>query len=124
MINKTISEFGKKMKFDNLVFNDDHVIHLELETIGDLFIEDTPPHLLMYLTKELENPSLKIYQKSLMLCHYKQKNPYPTYTGLYEENKLSFLIRIPNEEISQSNLEKAVLFLNKLHEQIANINKS
>lgn len=111
------------MEFDDLSFNEDHIIHLELETIGDLFIEDTPPYLLIYLTKELENPSLKIYQKALTLCHYRQKNPYPTYTGLYEDNKLSFLIRIPNSEISESNLEKAVLFLNKLHEQIANINK-
>lgn len=124
MINKTISEFGKKMEFNDLSFNEDHIIHLELDTIGDLFIEDTPPYLLVYLIKKLENPSLKIYQKALTLCHYRQKNPYPTYTGLYEDDSLSFLIRIPYEEISESNLEKAILFLNKLHEQITNINKS
>lgn len=124
MINKTISEFGKKMQFNNLSFNEDHLIHLELESIGDLFIEEAPSHLVIYLSKELENPGLNVYKKALTLCHYRQKNPYPTYTGLYEENKLSFLIRMPNEEISESNLEKAILFLNKLHEQITNINKS
>lgn len=83
-----------------------------------------PPHLLIYLTKQIENLSLNVYQKALTLCHYKQKNPYPTYTGLYEDDKLSFLIRIPYEEISESNLEKAVLFLIKLQEQITTINKA
>ena len=124
MINTTISEFGKILKFDNLSFNEDHIIHLELKSIGDLFIEDSPPYLLMYLSTQCENLSSKTYQKALTLCHYKQKNPYPTYTGLYEDNKLSFLIRIPYEEISESNLEKAVLFLIKLQNQITNINKT
>lgn len=118
MINKTISEFGKKMEFDDLSFNEDHIIHLQLETIGDLFLEDTPPYLLVYLTKQIDNLTSKEYQKALTLCHYKQKNPFPTYTGLYEDNSLSFLVRIPYEEISESNLEKAISFLNKLHEQI------
>jgi type III secretion system chaperone SycN len=124
MLNKTIKEFGKSMELSELEFNENHLIHLELETVGDLFIEDVPPYLLVYLTKSVENPSLNVYKKGLTLCHYKQRNPYPTYVGLYEENKLSFLVRIPYEEISESNLEKAVLFLNKLHEQVANINKS
>lgn len=123
MINKTITDFGKKMGFENLAFNEQHVIHLELETIGDLYLEEASPHLLIYLIKKIENPSLKVYQKALTLCHYKQKNPYPTYTGLYEEDKLAFLIKMPYEEISESNLEKSILFLNKLHEQIVNINK-
>lgn len=124
MINKTISDFGKKMELEDLSFNENKIIHLELETVGDLFMEDTPPYLLMYLIREIENPSLKTFENALMLCHYKQKNPYATYAGLYEDNKLSFLVRIPYEEISESNLEKAVLFLNKLHEQIANVNKA
>lgn len=118
MIHKTISDFGKKMGFDDLAFNDNNVIHLELETIGDLYLEESPPYLLMYLTKKIENPSLKAYQEALTLCHYKQKNPYPTYAGLYEEDNLVFLIRIPHEQISESTIEKGISFLNKLHEQI------
>lgn len=123
MINKTIHNFGTKMGFEDLAFNENNVIHLELESIGDLYLEDAAPYLLIYLIKKIENPSLKLYQRALTLCHYKQKNPYPTSTGLYEEDKLAFLIRIPYDEISESNLEKGILFLNKLHEQIANINK-
>lgn len=122
MINKTIDNFGKKMGFETLTFNEHKVIHLELETIGDLYLEDTVSHLLIYLIKKIENPSLKLYQKALTLCHYRQKNPYPTYTGLYEEDKLAFLFKIPYEEISESNLEKSIFLLNNLHEQIANIN--
>lgn len=121
MINKTINDFGKKMELDELSFNENNLIHLELDTVGDLFIEDAQPFLLMYLIKPLERPSLKTYQKALTLCHYKQKNPYPTHTGLLEDNKLAFLIRMPYEEISESNLEKAILFLNNLHEQTAKI---
>jgi type III secretion system chaperone SycN len=123
MINQTINNFGKKMGFENLAFNENNIIHLELESIGDLYLEDVARYLLIYLIKKIENPGLKVYQKALTLCHYKQKNPYPTYTGLYEDDKLAFLIRMPHEEISESNLEKSIFFLNKLHEQITNINK-
>lgn len=123
MINSTIDSFGKKMGFDDLGFNENNIIHLELESVGDLYLEDNAPFLLMYLIKKIENPSLKVYQKALTLCHYKQKNPYPIYTGLYEENQLVFLVRIPYEQISESELEKNILFLNNLQEQITNINK-
>jgi len=123
MIHQTINNFGKKMGFDDLAFNDDNVIHLELETIGDLYLEESPPYLLIYLIKKIENPSLKAYQEALTLCHYKQKNPYPTYTGLYENDNLVFLIRIPYAQISESNIEQNIAFLNKLHEQVAKINK-
>lgn len=123
MIQKTINDFGKKIGFDDLGFNENNVIHLELETIGDLYLEDNPPFLLMYLIKKIDNLDLKVYQKALTLCHYKQKNPYSTFTGLYEDDKLVFLIKIPYPQLSESNLEKAISFLNKLHEQITNINK-
>lgn len=123
MIPQIIDNFGKKMGFDDLTFNENNTIHLELETIGDLYIEDNPPFLLMYLIKKIENPSLKVYQKALTLCHYKQKNPYATFTGLYLEDQLAFLIKIPYESVSESELEKNILFLNNLHEQITNINK-
>lgn len=123
MIKSTIDSFGKKMGFDDLGFNENNVIHLELESVGDLYLEDNAPFLLMYLIKKIENPSLKVYQKALTLCHYKQKNLYPIYTGLYEENQLVFLVRIPYEQISESELEKNILFLNNLQEQITNINK-
>jgi type III secretion system chaperone SycN len=118
MIKKTIDDFGKKIGFEGLSFNENDVIHLELESIGDLYIENTSPRLLIYLIKKIENPSLKVYQEALTLCHYKQKNPYPTATGLYEEDKLAFLIRMPYEEVSESNLEKSIAFLNNLHEKI------
>lgn len=118
MINRTIKDFGNTLELKDLEFNENHLIHLDFQTIGDLYIEDTPPYLYMYLTKPLTNPSPTTYQKALLLCHFKQKNPYPTSVGLYEDNKLSFLLRIPYDEITESNLEKALLFLNKLHEQV------
>lgn len=124
MINTTISSFGKKLGFDDLSFNEDKVIHLEIETLGDLFIEDATPYLLVYLIKEIQDPSLKVYQKALTLCHYKQKNPYATHVALQDDNQIVFLVQMPHEEISESNLEKSILFLYKLHEQLANIDKS
>lgn len=123
MIKETIDSFGKKMGFDDLGFNENNIIHLELESVGELYLEDSTPFLLMYLIKKIDNPGIKVYQKALTLCHYKQKNLYPTYTGLYEENQLAFLVKIPYEQISESELEKNILFLNNLQEQITNINK-
>ncbi|PWU07414.1 MAG: hypothetical protein C5B43_00425 [Verrucomicrobia bacterium] len=123
MIQQTINNFGKKIGLDDLAFNENKIIHLTLETIGELYFEENPPHLLLYLIKKIENSDLKVYQKILTLCHFKQKNPYPTFAGLYENDNLAFLVKIPYEQISESNIEKSIAFLNKLHEQVADLNK-
>jgi len=112
------------MGLKDLKLNDDNVLQLTIESLGDFYVEDVPPYLLVYVVKELEKPALKTYKKALLLCHYRQKNPFMTSVGLFEEGgntKLIFLIRLPHSEITEVNLDKAIAFLNKLHTQISKI---
>lgn len=120
MLNQTIEEFGRSMGIDGMAFNDDKVVHLEVEGVGDLYLEDEASYLLLYIVKEVDSPSLKLYKKAFTLCHYRQKNPFSVQVGLHEDNKLTFLVKLPHEGINESNLEKAIEFLNKLHNQVIN----
>ena len=124
MLKQTIQEFGKNIGIEGLEFNEENVILLEVEGVGDLYLEEAGQDLIMYMTKEIENPSMEVYKKTLMLCHYRQKNPFTVHPSLYENNRLVFFIKIPHESITESNLEKGIQLLNKLHEQIKDINKA
>lgn len=121
MINATIASYGKKLGFNNLQFNNNHVVKLQIEKLGDLFLEDTPPNLCIYVAREFDKVDFKILTKALFLCHYKQKNPFTVFIGLQGENKLVFFIRLPHENTTEINIEKTIELLHRLHTQISQI---
>lgn len=124
MLKDTLLEFGKSMGINELALSQENIVHLSIENIGELYIEESQSDALVMLMKELTHPSLREYKKALELCHYRQKNKFITSTALFEENKLVFMIRLPHEEITKSNLDKAIEFLHKLHTTIQEIDKS
>jgi len=118
MIQSVISEFGKKNGIKNLALSQDHLIKLAIEDVGDLYIEEFQNDLIVMLVKELEKSTLDVILKALTLCHYRQKNPFVASVSLFETNKLVFSVLFSREDFTKVNLDKAIEFLHKLHQQL------
>lgn len=118
MMQQTLLEFGNSIGLKNLDFNQNKVICLDFNDKGILYLEENGQSLLIYLIKEISEKAFSIYKKSLTLSHFREKLDIPTYrinSGLFEENKLAFIINLPHEEISLPNIDKTIKYLFKLH---------
>ncbi len=121
-IQQTLTDFGKTLEVDGLAFNENQVVHFNIETVGDLYIQANPEaeEILIYLLKEIPFASKDVYQKALSLGHYQEKNPYPVYVALLGEKGLIFAISLTSSQCDLPSLQTAIEHLTKLHERIAN----
>lgn len=118
-MNKVLQELAHTMNIDSLSFDSKGLIQISIEMMGELYLEKHHSTLLVYLVRKMEYPNLEIYKKVLLLCHYREHNPFDIHTGLYDEDLLAFQIRLPREAITLSNIITAIECLDNQHKQIA-----
>lgn len=122
MIKDVIKSLGDAMGFKELDIEKSGFIRLDIEKTGNLYLEEAHPNLIISLSRKIDNPQLPTFIKALSLCHYRDKKPFRVDTGLYEENDFVFTVRLPREDITLPNLEKAIDFVSKLHDTLAQTN--
>lgn len=118
MLKQVIIEFGKQLGFKNLRLNEHNVVHLSIENMGELYLERVSDHLVIYLVNKIPSNEVKVLEKALTLCHYKQKNPQPVSVALLNDNELFFLARLKRVNVNEINIEKTINLLNKLQNSI------
>ena len=119
MINQSIKDLGTTMGFKDLTFNKDNFLHLKIENIGNLYIEDIENCLLIYLAREIKHPTIQFFKRALKVCHFKERNPYSIDLGLFNENILIYSIRLSKNDVtSASILENCIVYLRRLHDQL------
>lgn len=111
MIDFFMQEFGKRMGFETLVF-ENNIILLEIAHVGSLYfekqIQNNNKELLIYLAKEYNIFDETIPLKVLEYCSF-MKNSRPSFYGSIVKNKVVLGVRLVQEEIgSGAELENII----------------
>lgn len=120
-IDATIEDFGNSMGMSQLSFGDKNFIHLSIENTGELFLERDNEHLIVYLVRTLDFPSLKHFAQALELSHFTFPEPLAITPGLHQDNQLAFITHFNEETATLPNIHTAINILKKAQDRIATI---
>jgi type III secretion chaperone SycN len=118
-IDDSVAEFGRGLDIDHLALNDRGLVSLVFERSGTLFLEQVNGYLLIYLTREIAAKDDSLVLRALSLCHYRNGHPYDLSAAMKGEDRLTFLARIPEREVSPPVLEAAFALLVQLQDRAA-----
>ena len=117
-VEDTIRDFGRGMGVENLSFNNEGFLCLDIETLGSLFIERIEEAVIVYLAREIPQHVTGILGKALALCHYREGLPFAVNAAFREENLLIFSVRLSENEVSLPVLERAVDLIMEQHRKV------
>ncbi|MDR2735557.1 MAG: hypothetical protein LBB20_01800 [Puniceicoccales bacterium] len=117
-VDTVIDELGGRVGFSNLKKNEHGVVHLEIQTIGHLFIDAKDDWVFTYLLRAYKFPNSRIYLKALELC-----NPYPCYQFsvnpvLQNDDMLGFAIKHSCNDFTIGKLEDSIKLLSGLQDRL------
>jgi type III secretion system chaperone SycN len=95
MLEQDLIEFGNRMGFHGLRLNKSGFLRLEIDTIGDFYIEhlENRHEVLFYLLKHFEFPSADLYWQALEMCHEQRGLSSVINPIALDESSVGFLIR-------------------------------
>jgi type III secretion system chaperone SycN len=114
----TISEFGRSMGLTNLAFDQEGLICLDFESLGTLFLEKADEYMLIYLAREVPPHETGILGRALALCHFRHNLPFAVNTAFGADDRLFFLVRLVENDVSLPILEKSIDLLSQLHSRV------
>ncbi len=124
-IDDVIAEFGEMVGISSLTVNEHGVVHLTIENIGDLFIDDRVINgnhfVFVYLVRVYESVSGRLYGQALTLCDYRHKYPFIINPVLHDEQALGFSIKFSQEDFNIQILKQATEVLKDLQDQLESI---
>jgi type III secretion system chaperone SycN len=116
-VDDVVSEFGRSMGFPRLQFDDKGVVSLKFERLGTVVLEKLDETVLIYMARELSPQDTEAARRALALCHYKEQPPFPLQAALHRDQELVFGLRIPARDFQLPTLERAVSYLDHVHQQ-------
>lgn len=116
-VDDVVAEFGKSMGLHRLQFDDKGVVSLKFERLGTVVLEKLDGTVLVYMAREFEPHDSGIARRALTLCHYREQPPYPLQAALHRDQELVFGLRIPARDFQLPTLERAVSYLDHVHQQ-------
>lgn len=118
LLDTTMLEFGQSMGFSDLKFSENGIIQLQLEHLGDLYMERLDDNgVLVYVAQTMEHPELKHYRQALELCHPREEHEMSVNPGLFNDNGFIYSIRLDQEDCTVPNLNQGLDLLKKMHER-------
>ena len=118
-IDDTLRELGRSMGLDSLAFDANGVVQLAFERTGTLGLERLEREILIYLRRPLSHPDAATLRRALSLCHYDENAPFCVQPALQADGQLLFALRIGHPEFQLPLIERALAFLDLLHNQVA-----
>lgn len=112
---QTIADFGRTIGVDGLALDDKGLAHMGLGGGGSLSLEAVGDELLVYMMRPVPPHDTEAKLRALGLCRSDRPWKWPVQTGLRGDDGLIFLVRLPEREVSLSNLEQALDTLTRLH---------
>lgn len=120
-IENTVLEFGQSMGFSDLRFNDNGVIQLRIEDMGDFYIERIDTGVLLALTEEMQRAEIKHYRHALELCHPREEHVFEVNPGLLVDNDQKehfvYSLKVDSENFTLPTLNEAFEYLKKMHDR-------
>ncbi|HQU08828.1 MAG TPA: hypothetical protein PLV25_02570 [Opitutales bacterium] len=117
-IENMLQIFAKNLGFDSLEFNDKGVIELDIDSIGQLYLEKTTEGILAYLAREIPYAQSSHFIRALELVHPREHLPINVSAVLHGPNQLLFVTHIKENQCDIPTLEQAIATLRKLHDSI------
>jgi type III secretion system chaperone SycN len=117
-IKTIIEEFGNSMGMEGLALNRDGCLCLEFQEMGTLHMELTGERLLISLGRDLSPHDTDIFERALELCHFKHGHPLPVHAGCQKENRLLFMVKVPDRDLTLPLLEQILQTLNHCHTRV------
>jgi len=114
MLEQTLNEFGRRMGLPGLTLGAGGLAALDVQHMGRLHLErydrGTETELLIYLARAVPAHDRDIAGRILELTHYRHPRSFALSAGIHNDQAL-VLIRLPERQVTVSNVEKAVLLL-------------
>lgn len=126
-VNETIQEFGKTIGVNALTVNKHGVVHMEIDNIGDLFIDerdkdDESKHsVYIYLLRIYDFSTEKLYKNAMFLCLDNIGLEYTVNPVLRNDNALGFLIKHRAEDFTMQSLSKSIDILQDMQDRLQNM---
>ena len=122
MIEREIAEFGRRMGMPSFALAADGLAALDVEGLGRLYLERGPDdaperELLVYVALPVPDYDAGAPRRVLEACHYRHAHPLPLAGGLHKGN-IVLITRLPESRATTADIEKAVLFLGAIRDQI------
>jgi hypothetical protein len=99
---------GQKMGFPSFTTNNQGLLHLAIEGVGELFIDVQRAHIFLYLLNKFPILNFKLISAAYIFCEEKAKHNFVTNPVLWDESALGFVVKIKKENFSPISLEGAV----------------
>ncbi len=113
-VHDTIADFGKSIGLPHLAVNKDKVACLELESMGDLFIELHGHEILIYLAFPAPPNASAPYLELLQLSSIRNDSLFqgtPVQVAATEDDNLIIALRLEAEAFNLPLLEEALDYL-------------
>ncbi|MDR0351565.1 MAG: hypothetical protein LBH49_02875 [Puniceicoccales bacterium] len=117
-IDTVIQELGGLVGFSNLKKNEHGVVHLEIQTIGHLFIDVRNDSAFMYILRSYRFPSSRLYMKALELCNPQIGYQFPVNPVLQDDDRLGFAIKHSCNDFTIGKLEDSIKLLSDLQDRL------
>ncbi len=117
-VEDTVNSFGRNMGIENLAFNENNLVCLDIEKMGTLYIEVLEEKVLVYLSREIPLHQEIDLKKAMALCHYNEKHPVVVNPCMKDDRQMIFLASIPAADFALPLLENTVNHLDKLHNSL------
>ena len=126
-VDETIKEFGKTIGVNALTVNKHGVVHMEIDDIGDLFIDErdkdneSKHSVYVYLLRIYEFATERLYKNAMFLCLDNILMEYNINPVLRNDSALGFIIKHRAEDFTMQSLSKSIDILQNMQDRLQNM---
>lgn len=124
-IEKVITELGELVGIKELAINEHGVVHLTIEDIGELYIDDKTlkngHFIFIYLMRMYSFVSANVYEHALSLCDFRHRYPFVINPVLYGDKELGFAIKFTEDNFDVQVLQQAIEVLKNLQDKLGSV---
>lgn len=110
-----IVDFGRSIGIDALAVDDSGAVNLRLGDDGLLCLQPMEEEFLVYMAREIPAHEEVYKLRALALCGPERQWPWPVQAGTRGADRLLFLMRLPQHDVSLAAIEQAMDVLTRLH---------
>ncbi|MDR1595628.1 MAG: hypothetical protein LBR91_01735 [Puniceicoccales bacterium] len=119
-----IQEFGQLVGFQSLEVNKNGVVHMSIDGIGELFIDEkflteSGNCVFIYLLRTYERPDGNLYRRALALCDYKSGEEFPSNPVLHGTQILGFAVKCSVDSFDLKALQEIIRKLKDLQDRLS-----
>ena len=117
-VDETLADYGRSLGLPTLEFNDDGVASVRFERLGELYIERLEDGVLIYVTREYDQPDATLYANALAACHWELNPPMPVNSSLHGDRLLVFSATLADSEFDVPATERTIDYLGRMHDVV------